>query len=444
MRSLTSLLILPIGLALTTTAFAGERNTRAHVRQAAPVRAAAPAAARYHAQAAHYAARPTVVRREVVAPRRAAVQQREFVAPRRAAVQRQSVAPRHMATVRREFVAPRHTSTIRREFVAPRHTATVRREFVAPRRTMTVRQQFIAPRTRFVRINNTRFTAPARFERLATARAQRTVLLRERAREMQFVRARHISFVSGRVVRVRNNVVMIERPTGVLVPVSVQTVRYLPAFSNIVPGSIVTLPVIFETSNVAVVPNFFSTASMFVPTIMSSFAPGTFGSFSPFASAGFDGDSDDVAPVAFNTPSAPDCTQPYYGDNFNQYYFTLQQYDNYCGYYYNNNQAYYNDGAYYGNVNDGFYSPNLASFGTPIGALNPYYSPASTALVSGIIVGRSGSNLIVLTNNFQPAIVNVSEAQAFGNTGGSLQVGQPIVAAGFYDPTNTLVATAIQ
>jgi hypothetical protein len=431
MRSFTSLLILPIGLALTTTAFAGERNTRADVRQPAPVRAAAPAAARYHAQAAHYAAQPRVIRREVVAPRRTAVQQREFVAPRRAAIQRQFVAPRR-AAVRREFVAPRHTATIRREFVAPRHTATIRREFAAPRHTMTARQRFIAPRTRFVRISNTRFMAPARFERVATARAHRTALLRERVREMQFVRARHMSFVSGRVVRVRNNVVMIERPTGVLVPVSVQTVRYVPAFRTIAPGSIVTLPVIYGTSNVAVVPNFFSTASVFVPTVMSNFVPANFGSFSPFANNGFDGDADDVAPVAFNTPSAPDCTQPYYGDNFNQYYFTVQQYDEYCGYYYNNN------------VNDGFYSPNLASFGTPIGALNPYYSPANTALVSGIIVGRSGSNLIVLTNNFQPAIVNVSEAQAFGNTGGSLQVGQPIVAAGFYDPTNTLVATAIQ
>ena len=368
-------------------------------------------------------------------------QRREFVQPRHMAVHREFVQPRHMA-VHREFVQPRHMA-VRHQFVQPRHMA-VRREFAQPRH-MAVRRTMMPEGVRFARRAH---IANVRTRFIGT----RLVGSRETFRRIRFAHThRRIQYVAGRVVAVRNNVVYLQRPMGGEVPVSV---RYVPSYRTIAPGSVVTLPVTFNDGTYfAYLPRIVPTVtSALLPVVASLYAPYTtpFYGYTSNPQAYYDPNfyGDGAVPVAFNNvPTVPDCTQPYYGYNFNQYYFTKQQYYDYCGY---SSPAYYTT-AY----SDGYYSPNLASYGTvdgyngyngynAYGGYGPYVSPANSALVSGIIVGKSGSNLIVLTDNMQPAIVNVGEAQAFGNTSGPLDVGRPIVAAGFYDPTNTLVATAVQ
>jgi hypothetical protein len=142
---------------------------------------------------------------------------------------------------------------------------------------------------------------------------------------------------------------------------------------------------------------------------------------------------------------SPYSNNGYYGNN--PYYGA----SSYNGYPYGSYNGY---GQYNGSYPYGSYGPSYNGYpGNGYGyngypntgyGYNGYgVSPFGNAPMSGIIIGKMGSNLIVLQNFTTPTIVNVSAAESAGFAGGnSFAVGQPISAVG-YNTGDMFMATAV-
>lgn len=117
---------------------------------------------------------------------------------------------------------------------------------------------------------------------------------------------------------------------------------------------------------------------------------------------------------------------------------------------------YYNSPNYYDSQN--YYDPNYGTYSDPdYGTYSSYYDPNYTAYgpsygnyiganvqqaITGLIIARNGSNLVVLTPSFTPMIIDATNAMNYGNTNGPLIAGRWITAYG-YSANNTFMATAL-
>lgn len=199
-------------------------------------------------------------------------------------------------------------------------------------------------------------------------------------------------FVTGTVVSRQSNAVILRTQTGNTVTVYTQSVPLVS--SAIVPGASVVLPAQYLNGQIVLVP---------------SFAPGdqTLLANEPM-----------LAPCAINDRDADDA-----GDS---------------GYYAPANACLNNDG----DADDAgnFTLQALpSSFGSVPQVFTSSYAPAVAA---GFMVAQVGQNVVLMTPDFKPLVINASAALSSGATNGSLTPGRYVVAYGF-DVNNTFVATSL-
>ncbi len=198
-------------------------------------------------------------------------------------------------------------------------------------------------------------------------------------------------FVTGTVVSRQNNVVVLRTQSGNTVTVAAQSV---PVPAVIVPGATVVLPVQYLNSQLVLIPAF-GTAQEAAMTSGPVLAP----------CAVNDNDADDTGDTSYYAPA---------------------------------NACLNNDG----DADDGntfTFSALPSSFGTMPQIFTSAYAPAVAA---GFVVAQVGQNVILMTPNFKPLVVNASAALASGATNGSLSPGRFVTVYGF-DVNNTLVATSL-
>ena len=157
------------------------------------------------------------------------------------------------------------------------------------------------------------------------------------------------------------------------------------------------------------------------------------------------------APYYGNTPyygNAPYYgSTPYYGGN-SPYYGNSRYYNNSTPYY--GNTPYdqcYNSASDNGVDGDGACVPMNGYNGVGYngyGTYNAYGLPIGEQQVQGVVVGRTGSMLMVLgANGLNPILVNAAPALQSGySMNGPIAVGQVVSAFGYY-AGNTFVATAL-
>lgn len=197
-------------------------------------------------------------------------------------------------------------------------------------------------------------------------------------------------FITGTVVSRQSNTIVLRTQSGSTVAVAAQAV---PVPAVIVPGETVVLPVQYANNRLVLVPAF------------TSAQQATTGE--PF-----------LAPCAVNDNDADDA-----GDT---------------SYYAPANACMNNDG----DADDGYnftFSALPSSFGTMPQIFTQSYAPAVAA---GFVVAQVGQNVILMTPDFKPLVVNASAAMASGATNGSLSPGRFVTVYGF-DVNNTLVATSL-
>lgn len=197
-------------------------------------------------------------------------------------------------------------------------------------------------------------------------------------------------FVTGTVVSRQSNTIVLRTQSGSIVTVAAQSV---PIPVVLVPGTTVVLPVQYVSNGLVLVPAFTAAQEAIGSTTM-------------------------LAPCAVNDNDADDA-----GDT---------------GYYAPAGACLNNDG----DADDGFnytYSALPSSFPSIPQIFTSSYAPVVT---SGFVVAQMGSNVLLMTPNFKPMVVNASAALANGSTNGSLTPGRFVTVYGF-DVNNTLVATAL-
>jgi hypothetical protein len=200
----------------------------------------------------------------------------------------------------------------------------------------------------------------------------------------------HARFVTGTIVSRSSNTIVVRTQTGSTVTVLTQAVPIVSA--AIVPGNTIVLPVQFTNGQFMLVPAFTAaeeTAAVNEPML---------------------------APCAVNDNDADDA-----GDT---------------SYYAPPNACLNNDG----DADDGmnFALPALpSSFGQLPQFFSSSYAPAVAA---GFVVTQMGSNVLLMTPDFKPLVINASPALTSGTTNGQLTPGRYVVAYGF-NVNNTLVAT---
>lgn len=197
-------------------------------------------------------------------------------------------------------------------------------------------------------------------------------------------------FVTGTIVSRQSNTVVLRTQGGSTVTVLAQSV---PIPSALVTGTTVVLPVQYVNNGLVLVPAFTAAQEAI-------------------------GSQPLLAPCAVNDNDADDA-----GDT---------------GYYAPANACLNNDG----DADDGFnytYSALPSSFPSVPQIFTSSYAPVVT---SGFVVTQMGSNVLLMTPDFKPMVVNASAALANGATNGSLTPGRFVTVYGF-DVNNTLVATAL-
>lgn len=197
-------------------------------------------------------------------------------------------------------------------------------------------------------------------------------------------------FVTGTVVSRQTNTIVLRTQSGSTVTVAAQSV---PIPTVLVPGAMVVLPVQYVSNGLVLVPAFTAAQEAIGSTTM-------------------------LAPCAVNDNDADDA-----GDT---------------GYYAPAGACLNNDG----DADDGFnytYSALPSSFPSIPQIFTSSYAPVVT---SGFVVAQMGSNVLLMTPNFKPMVVNASAALANGSTNGTLTPGRFVTVYGF-DVNNTLVATAL-
>ena len=261
---------------------------------------------------------------------------------------------------------------------------------VAPRAEVKTKVTFT--RDRVVRIQNVN---AARFKSIAQSKmvirhvtVSRTVFLQRI--KIKHAPLRNVTFLRGRIVRRGNGVLVLREENGDEVPVGVQTVYVNQTV--FVPGSTVVVPAQFVNGQFVMLPAFSQVDEQL-----------------PLAAPA-------VAPCAINDRDADD--------------------NGYSGYYAPAAACYNNDG----DADDGYgytYGALPASYGVP-SAFSSAYVPV---VASGFVITSSGSNVVLLTSNFTPMVVNASAAMAAGATNGALTPGRYVTVYG-YNVNNALVATS--
>ena len=309
-----------------------------------------------------------------------AAQSKTHVAP--AAQSKTHVAPAAQA---KTHAAPAAKMPAQKTHMTPR--AAVKTNITPRAQTKTV-----FTRDKFVRIQNMNAT---RFKSIAQSKmvirhvtVTRTVF--QRRVKIRHSALRNVTYLTGRVVRRGNGMLVLRENDGNEVPIATQTVYVNQTV--FVPGSTVVVPAQFINGQFVMLPAF------------SQVDEGL-----PLASPA-------VAPCAINDRDADD--------------------NGYGGYYAPASACYNNDG----DADDGYtYSALPSSFGVPSAFSNTFVP----VVASGFVITQSGSNVVLLTSNFTPMVVNASAAMAAGATNGALTTGRYVTVYG-YNVNNALVATSFQ
>lgn len=222
----------------------------------------------------------------------------------------------------------------------------------------------------------------------------RVRLQREAVRTIQVRRTAlvHPVFVTGTIVSRQSRTVVLRTSSGNTVTVLTQAVPVAPAVFTV--GSTVVLPVQYVNSGLVLMPAF----NVNDETALSQ---------QPM-----------LAPCAVNDNDADDA-----GDT--SYYAPPSACEN-------------NDG----DADDGnsFAIPALPSSFANIPQV--FSSSFSPVVAAGFVVSQVGSNVVLVTPDFKPLVVNASPAFSSGAVSGSLSPGRYVVVYG-YDVNNTLVATSL-
>ena len=494
------------GLLLSATPFALAEHDRDRTRATSAPRATERAYTAPRAVERTYAA-PRPVERAYAAQRpverRYRPIERTYVAPR--PVEHTSVAPRPVERtyrpIERTIAAPRR---IKRTLAPPMHVeraAPLERLNVAPRRTFAMpvhreqrAQVHAMPRERFVnkapfvqritprRIEareNNRTGAPFReVVRLRSPRVTRFTTVRQvvssplmRAVNAPRTRMRvvyHPAYLTGRVIRIRRRIVVLQPPFGQQIFVNAaalpRPVAYLPV------NSYVTVPVTYANGMYSLYtpPGYAYNAygyngypyagyngyaypygagaycnggsslmyAALLPTVLSAISGG--GNLNP----------SDLASLAL-TAVASGSSSCYPGYDPYGAYGAAPVYNNYPGNYspypvYNSYSEYGSYATPYDNCAWGDNGGDESNCATNFGGGYPGYGGYGLQQMQGLVVGRTGSMLMVLTGNgMSPTFVNAAPAFQNGySVNGPVAVGQVIDAYGFYNG-NTFVATSI-
>ena len=306
-----------------------------------------------------------------------------------------TTAPTHGKTT-----APAHGKTATRPVphvqVRPEHAVT----HTAPR---TVTRSHTERTTRVTHATIARDTAirlrdesTDRLRTIARSRPEMHVTV-QRVSSLHEITARHatltnVTFLTGTVVRRDRDDVILRTTSGRVIPIVTRTiVLNQTAF---VPGTTVVIPAQFTNGAFTFVPAF-TTADEAETAAMPVVAPCALN----------DGDADDSGVTGTFAPIGA---------------------------------CQHNDG----DQDDGFAPPALPSgfLTTAPAAFSNTYMPVVAA---GFVVAQSGSDVVVMTPNFTPVVVNASAAMSSGAVSGPLTVGRFVTIEGF-DVGNSLVATAIR
>ncbi len=145
-------------------------------------------------------------------------------------------------------------------------------------------------------------------------------------------------------------------------------------------------------------------------------------------------------PATYSYPAQPYYSAPY--ASYDNYDDNDGDDGNGNGYY--NGYGYGNGGGYnaypvaYGGYPYGAPNPNPYGYANPWGFSNPF----GNASLQGVVIGTTGSGVLVLTQSLKPVFVNTSVAQQNGYVNGSLQPGTFVNIYG-YDTGSEFIATAI-
>jgi hypothetical protein len=247
--------------------------------------------------------------------------------------------------------------------------------------------------TTFVRVEDESSTrlremahTPTRIARVKLERSMvRTIVTRRPA-------LTNVTFVTGTIVSRQSNTIVLRTPTASTVTVLTQSVAVAPTL--LTTGSAVVVPVRYVNNALVLVP-------AYTPAYQTALANGPM--LAPCAVN--DNDADDAGDTSYYAP--PGACLNNDGDADDGYNFTVPALPN--------------------------------SFGPVPQAFSPAFAPA---VVAGYVVAQTGSNVVLLTPDFKPLVVNAGPALSSGTMGGSLTPGRYVVAYG-YDFNDTFVATSL-
>ena len=224
--------------------------------------------------------------------------------------------------------------------------------------------------------------SPTRFVRVVRVPAAKVKVI-----QIKHVALQNVTFLTGRVVRRSGDIVYLQTANGPM-PVLLRSVTIVQ--NVLVPGTTVVVPAQFVNGSYVLVPAF--TAEQEDLGALPVEAPCAYN----------DGDADDNGFTGTFAPIGA-CSL--------------------------------NDG----DADDGYTIPALTSgFSIP----NVFSSGFMPVIASGVIVAHMGSNVVLMTPNFTPMIINASAAINSGATNGALTTGRYVTVYGF-NVNNTLVATSL-
>lgn len=203
-------------------------------------------------------------------------------------------------------------------------------------------------------------------------------------------------FVTGTVVSRSTRTIVVRTQTGNTVTVLTQAVPIVT--TAIVPGTTIVLPVQYTGGQVELVPTGYTIAQQTALANEPMLAPCAIN----------DNDADDAGDTSYYAPPSA---------------------------------CYNNDG----DADDGYgvTLPSLPALPSSFGQLPQFFSSSyAPAVASGFVVTQIGSNVLLMTPNFKPLIVNAGPAFSNGTMSGQLSPGQYVVAYG-YNVNNTFVATTL-
>jgi hypothetical protein len=203
----------------------------------------------------------------------------------------------------------------------------------------------------------------------------------------------NVTFLTGTVVRREREFVVLRTSSGAEIPVATRVaVINETAF---VPGTTVVIPAQFVNSGFTFVPAF-TAADEEQTAALPAVAPCALN----------DGDADDAGVTGTFAPVGA-CLN--------------------------------NDG----DADDGFNAPPLPSGFLPGAAPTVFSNSYMPVVAAGFVVSQVGSDVVIMTPNFTPLVVNASPAMSNGAVNSALSPGRFVTVYG-YDVGNSLVATSIR